>query len=391
MVLVFVIMIFVWAGYLVYSYCYVNQAILSMLLPVYPNAEKIFKLIEFGSTHRELMTIFYLIMMILLILCQYILFFSKKDIKVNKKIFFMMTILFGTAALAYPIFSNDIFNYMFGAKTVAYYHQNPFWIMPKYFFKDDLWLRFTNNIDNVYYYIGNRPVTYFYGPIFLGYTLIPSLFSGTVVFQKLFWSYKLMGVILFLLTGYLFKKINPKDKLVWAYWFLNPFLIMELLANSHNDLVMIFLFVLAVYWWQNNKILSIFCYLFSILTKWVSGFLGIVFLFKEKYHYLVYKILGIIILIFHALTQRQQWYYSWIYMVFPFAKLKRSSWFWILIFQSIMLLNYSVFIWLNRWVDLNFIKIIKYILPVVIILNESGIINKIYRKINSKTMISIKV
>lgn len=390
MVLILILMMFVWAGYLVYSYFYVNQAILLMLLPVYPNAGKLLKLIEFSSTHRELMTIIWIVMMIMLIIGQFILFFSKKELKVNKKIVLIMTIIFGTAALAYPVFSNDIFNYMFGAKTVVYYHQNPFWVMPKTFFRDDLWLRFMNNIDNVYYHIGGRPVTYFYGPIFLGYTLIPYLFFGAVEFQKLFWSYKLMGVVLFLMTGYLFKKINPKDKLVWAYWFFNPFLILELLTNSHNDLVMIFLFVLSVYWWQKNKILSIVSFLLSILTKWVSGFLGIVFLFKEKYRYLVFKILGIIILIFHALDQRQSWYYSWIYMVFPFAKLKKSSWFWILVFQSILLLNYFNFIWLNRWVDTDFIKIIKYLLPVIVVLNEYGIFNKIIKRRN-KTVVSARV
>ncbi len=376
MVLILMVIVFVWVIYLVFSYFYVNPAILSMLLPVYPRVEKLFKLIEFGSTNRILMTWVYLIMMILLIICQFFLFFYKKEIKVTKKIIFIMVVVFGIAALSYPIFSNDIFNYMFGAKTVAYYHQNPFWLMPKIFFKDDLWLRFTNNIDNVYYYIWGRPVTYFYGPIFLGYTLIPYLFFGAVEFQKLFWSYKLLGVVLFLLIGYLFKKINPKDKLVWAYWFFNPFLILELLANSHNDLVMIFLFVVAVYCWQKNKILSIVSFLFSVLTKWVSGFFGVFYLFKKKYHYMVFKITGIIILIFHALDQRQQWYYSWIYMIFPFARLKKSSWFLVLIFQSILLLNYSIFIRLNRWVDLNFVKIIKYILPIILIINESKITNK---------------
>lgn len=380
MVWILLLMLIIWVGYLGYSYFYVNEAILSMLLPVYPKVEKLYKLIEFSSSHRGLMALIYLVLMLLLIICQYFLFFSKKEIKLNKKLIFLTIIIFTMAALAYPIFSNDIFNYMFGAKTVVYYHQNPFLVMPKIFFNDDLWLRFTNNINNVYYYIGSRPITYFYGPIFLGYTLIPFLFFGAVEFQKLFWSYKLLGVVLFLLTGYLFKKINPKDKLVWGYWFFNPFLILELLANSHNDLVMIFLFVLGVYWWQKNKILGLFSFLFSILTKWVSGFLGVVFLFKEKYRYLVFKILGIIILFFHAFDQRQQWYYSWVFMVFPFAKLKKSSWFWILIFQSIMLLNYSVFIWLNRWVDLNFIKIIKYLLPIIIVLNESKIIIKLKEK-----------
>ena len=134
----------------------------------------------------------------------------------------------GVAALSYPVFSNDIFTYLFGARTVVYYHQNPFLVMPKTF-PDDLWLRFTQYVGNVYYYVGNIPITYVYGPVFLLYSLIPFLFFGAVEFQKLFLGYKLLGVILFLATGYLFKKINPKDRLVWAYWWLNPFLILELL------------------------------------------------------------------------------------------------------------------------------------------------------------------
>ena len=125
-----------------------------------------------------------------------------------------------------------------------------------------------------------------------------------------------MGSVLYLLTGYLFLKINPKDKLVWAYWFFNPFLILELLTNSHNDLLMIFLFVLADFWWDKNKKFGFLSFLLSVLTKWISTGLGIIFLFKTKNRFFVYKIIGLIILFLNAYYQRHAWYYSWIYMVF---------------------------------------------------------------------------
>ena len=365
-------MLIVWLGYLGFSYFFVNQAILLMLVPVYPKAGQLFKLIEFGSTHRDVMLGVWLAIILILILFQLIVFFSKKEIKINKIKILIFTVILGIAALSYPVFSNDIFNYLFGAKTVVYYHENPFLVMPKTHIQDDLWLRFTNNIDNTYYYVGQTPITYFYGPVFLVYTLIPFLFFGAVEFQKLFWSYKLLGVILFLATGFLFRKINPKDKLVWAYWFLNPFLMLELLVNSHNDLVMIFLFVLAVFWFEKNKILGGGAFVLSVLTKWVSGGLGLVFLFKEKHRYLVFKILGVLILFFHAFEQKQAWYYSWIYMVFPFAKLKKSSWLILIILQSILLLNYAKFIWFNTWVDWPIFGVIKWMIPILVLFNEFG-------------------
>lgn len=358
--------------YLVFSYFFVNQAILLMLLPVYSRVEKIFPLIEFSNTHRGVMAIIWLGLVFTLTVIQFWVFFKRRSFAMNRVKLFFLVISLMMVSLSYPIFSNDIFNYMFGAKTVVYYHQNPFLVMPNVFFENDLWLRFTHNIDNIYYSIGNMPITYFYGPVFLLYTLIPSLFFGAVEFQKLFWSYKLMGAILFLVVGYIIKKINPKDNLVWAYWFFNPFLITELLINSHNDLVMIFFFIMAVYFWEKNKLYSLGTFLLSVLTKWVSSGLLLVFFFKEKNRYWIYKIIGLLILLVNALFQRQIWYYSWVYMVFPWAKLKNSSWLWILMFQFILLLNYFWFIWFNRWISFNWMNLIRWGFFGVILVNEFG-------------------
>ena len=343
-----------------------------MMAPVYPKAEKLISLVKLGNTHREVMMFIWIGLMVLLMVIQFFCFIKGNSFLWNKKIIIVLLMVFVMASLSYPLFSNDIFNYLFGAKTVVYYHQNPFLVMPKTFFNDDLWLRFTHNIDNIYYYINKVPITYFYGPVFLIYTLIPFLFFGAVEFHKLFLGYKIMGAVLYLGTGYLFKKINKKDNLVWAYWFFNPFLILELLTNSHNDLIMIFLFVLAVYLWKKNKILGLFSFLLSILTKWVSVGLGVVFLFKPKDRYLVYKIIGLIILFLNAYYQRHAWYYSWIYMVFPFAKLKKSSWFWIIIFQSVLVFNYTSIVWLNTLVFNSWLNLVKWVLPMIILINEFG-------------------
>lgn len=358
--------------YLIFSYGFVNEAILSMLIPVYPRVEKILPFRDFVVVNRGIMTIIWLGMILILGGVQFWLFFRERKLVLSKISFLFLITILVLASLSYPIFSNDIFNYLFGSKTVVYYHQNPFLMMPKVFFENDLWLRFTDNIDNIYYYIGNTPITYFYGPVFLLYTLIPFLFFGAVEFQKLFWGYKLMSAGLFLITGFLIKKINPKDNLVWAYWFFNPFLITELLINSHNDLVMIFFFILAIYVFKKKKILGWFSFLLSVLTKWVSAGLFFIFLFKENNRYWVYKIVGLLILLANALFQRQIWYYSWIYMVFPFAKLKKSSWFLILIFQLILLLSYTRFIWLGHWISWNWMNLARWGFLGVVLTNEFG-------------------
>jgi hypothetical protein len=384
MLVIGIISLLLWTCYLVFSYFFVNQAILLMMSPVYPKAEKLFSLINLANTNREVMTFIWVGLMGLLVVIQFFVFFKKNGLRWNKKVLIILMLIFIMASLSYPLFSNDIFNYLFGAKTVVYYHQNPFLVMPQNFFDNDLWLRFTHNIDNVYYYIKGVPITYFYGPFFLLYTLIPFLFFGAVEFQKLFWSYKLMGAVLFLITGYLFREINRKDNLVWAYWFFNPFLILELLTNSHNDLVMIFLFVLAVYWWERNKGLGLFSFLLSVLTKWISVGLGLVFFFKEKHRYMVYKLIGLGILFLNAYYQRHAWYYSWIYMVFPFAKLKKSSWFWILVFQTILVFNYTSIIRLNTLVFNGWLNILKWILPLIIFINEFDLISRFKKNLNRR-------
>jgi len=76
----------------------------------------------------------------------------------------LISILIGVGLLfSYPFLSHDLFNYLFDAKIVTFYHQNPY-ILKALDFPSDPWLRFMHWTHR----------TYPYGPSFLFLTLVPS-------------------------------------------------------------------------------------------------------------------------------------------------------------------------------------------------------------------------
>ncbi|MBI3366235.1 hypothetical protein HY041_01230, partial [Candidatus Roizmanbacteria bacterium] len=189
MIILYVMALF---GFLFYSYALVDPNLTFINHPVWNQFRNI--VLPLGYFQREQSWYVYLALILLFFLFN--LFFIKKykEMDVLKIAF----IIGGILLFAYPFLSHDLFNYLFDAKIVTFYHQNPYFLKPLDF-PNDQWLRFMHWTHR----------TYPYGPVFLGLSLIPSFLSlGKFILSFLF--FKTTIVVFYLLTVFCLQKMNKK-------------------------------------------------------------------------------------------------------------------------------------------------------------------------------------
>jgi Gpi18-like mannosyltransferase len=258
-------------------------------------------------------------------------------------------------AFSYNAFSYDIFNYIFDAKIFTNYHQNP------YLFKA---LDFPNDPMLAFMHWTQR--TYPYGPTWL-LVSVPLSFLGLQYFLPTFFLFKLLAALCFIGTAYMIGKIMqtiaPKEELFSLVFFaLNPLVIVEALISGHNDIVMMFLAMVSLYFLIKRKyVLSFLFFFFSIGIKYATGFLlplyATIVLFDRKkvsvnwqainLTFIAEMIFGVIAATLR--TNFQPWY---LLFILPFAAVVARR-FYIIIPTLIMtlaaLLNYLPFLYTGNW------------------------------------------
>lgn len=178
-------------------------------------------------------------------------------------------IILGLCAIlffSYNAFSYDLFNYIFDARIVTYYHENPYQHKPLDFYPDSH-LNFMRSTHR----------TYPYGPVWLGLT-VPLTFVGSDFFLLTFFLFKLLMVVSFVGAVYFLEKVlneymSKKSLFGLTFFALNPLVIIESLVSAHNDIVMIFFAILGLYLINKKYILSTSVLLISIGIKFATVFL----------------------------------------------------------------------------------------------------------------------
>ena len=191
-------------------------------------------MVNLGYYHRDTSWSVYLGLVIFLFVFHFI--FMKYSAKYNAlKIALLISIFL---LFSYPFLSHDFFNYIFDAKIITVYHQNPY-IHKALDYPADHWIRFMQWTHR----------TYPYGPTWLLITLIPSFLSfGKFILN--FILFKLMFTFFYLMAVYYLNKMNKK----WALFFAtNPLIIIEGLISSHNDLVAVSIAIVGIYYLLQNK------------------------------------------------------------------------------------------------------------------------------------------
>lgn len=165
-------------------------------------------------------------------------FLSKKNESVRKIHLIAYAVVIAILFFSYNALSHDVFNYMFNAKILVFYHGNP-QTSTALEYPNDLWLRFMHNVQTPAPY-GLAWTALSVAPYVLGMNKFVStwlLFRALEVLAV--W---LLYQSLQLLSHVMYKKeLALKDA---AILFLNPLFLIEIVSNMHNDLWMM---VPAVY------------------------------------------------------------------------------------------------------------------------------------------------
>lgn len=290
---------------------------------------------------------------------------------------FKIAILIGLLLIAsYPFLSHDFLKYMFDAKILTVYHQNPYVFRPMDF-PHDLWLRFLQWTHQ----------SYRYGPVFLGLSIIPS-FLSLGKFLPDFLLFKSLTIFFYVLAVHFLGKINKKNAIELA---THPFIIIEGLVNGHNDIIALAIVIAGIYCSLNKKNLTgRILFLLSCGIKYLT--LPIVFLSSNKKS-LINKFLFVLFLLLPIallnqfignlfMAEIQTWYFIILFAFLAFYDNIISNW---NIFLFGLLLSYYPFIRFGEWqklgsFDVKHIIIISSLILNAIILVSGRLITRMYEK-----------
>jgi hypothetical protein len=336
---------------------------------------------QLGYYNRTISTLIYLILIILIFFFYFKLIANLSLFKNKLKYTLIFTSILGM--IAYPMFSHDIFNYLFNAKMILVYQSNPH-LHTALEFASDSWTRFMHNTHTA------AP----YGHAWTLISLIP-VYLGLPNFTLSLWFTKTLITIFFFLEIYIFsrlaKVIFPKDFLKRTLTLaLNPLILIETLIMGHNDSLMMFFIFLSFYLLEinsniknkvKNKILSCISFFASVSVKYATIVLAPILIFKHKIKD-IYSVSGLILLLILLSRpgQLNSWYLHWGISFLLLSKNKRLTTLGILLSIG-GLLRYAPFIYYGHWsFPVTIQRWVLLILPVVFIIPITTIYEKITKK-----------
>lgn len=325
-----------------YSFSQIDLGLTLMQLTFWQSLQTSFQYL--GYFQRLLSTQIYLVILIALFTFYLLILRAVHRQQFSaRKIWFLILATAGILWLSYNAFSYDLFNYIFDAKIVTFYHQNPY-LHKALDFPTDPMLGFMHWTHRLYPY----------GPLWLAIS-VPLSFLG---FQKF-----LLTAILFkglAVGGYLaaawfifriLQKTAPKLALVGLAMFaFNPLVVIESLVSAHNDIVMMALVLGALWLLLEKKYLAGWLGLLaSIGIKFATGILLPLFLVKKFWPRAALFLMMMALVAVTKRTSFQPWYFLYI---LPFvALLPDKKWlFWLTTSLSAgFLLHYAPFLYLGNW------------------------------------------
>lgn len=337
-----------------YSFTQVDLNLTLSQFSIWQVIEKFFQ--HIGYFNRPLSTAFYLIIIFLLfIFYGIILLLAHRRQIAKKEVWFLIGITSAILVLSYNAFSYDLFNYIFDAKVVTYYNQNPYTHKALDFPADPMlsFMRWTHR-------------TLPYGPVWLALTLPISylgfqFFLPTIIMFKIFIVASFIGTIFYI--GKIIKKISPDGEIFTIVFLgLNPLVMIESLVSAHNDIVMLFFAAASFYYLLERRYLRfLLIFLLSIGIKFATIFLlpvfAVIFILQKKGKKIAWEtvIFAMILMMIAAVvtasirTNFQPWYLLYL---FPFmALIAKQPYIFIpsIIMSFFSLLQYLPYLWFGNW------------------------------------------
>lgn len=342
------------AGLFFYSFTQIDLSLTLSQVSIWQTAEKFFK--NIGYFQRPLSS-FLFVSIVLLLFVFYLLILNaicKKEMS-KKTIWFLIIAAAVILTFSYNAFSYDLFNYMFDAKIITYYSQNPY-IHKALDFPGDPMLSFMHWTHRLYPY----------GPTWLGLT-VPLSFVGMQFFLPTFFLFKMLMSMSFLGTVYfigrILQKFSLKNELFGiAFFALNPLVIIESLVSAHNDIVMIFIVMWSLFLLMNKKyVRSIILFILSIGVKFATAFIfpiyALVLYLQSKKKTVNWQFLFAVmtavmiipVILASYRTNFQPWY---LLNILPFAALVSRSYYVFIpgvIVSLFATFQYLPFLYLGNW------------------------------------------
>lgn len=338
-------------GLFLYSFTQVDLSLTLSSWSIWQVVQKFFQ--HIGYFQRPLSTLLFVIIVFSLFAFYLLILHSIRHKAISKKTIWILIILSAVILnFSYNAFSYDLFNYIFDAKIITYYGQNPYTHKALDYASDPM-LSFMHWTHRVYPY----------GPIWLFLT-VPLSFIGVNFFLPTFFLFKALASISFLGTSFfiakILRRISPQNEAFGLVFFaFNPLVIIESLVSAHNDIVMMFLTMSALYLLINTKyIRSLIFLILSIGIKFATVFLAPIFLiiyFLKKsinwqiMFFLLLSLMTIAVVGVSIRTNFQPWYLLY---VLPFSALLSKKYFVFIPAVTISffaLLEYIPFLYLGHW------------------------------------------
>lgn len=332
-----------------YSFTQIDLSLFLFKFDAWVGFQRFFQ--NIGYFQRPLSTELYIAILILLFISHIGFLYLVQKNKIKEKEIWKL-IIFSSIILtfSYNAFSYDLFNYIFDAKIITHYGQNPY-LHKALDFPGDPMLNFMHWTHR----------TYPYGPSWLALTIPLSylgfnFFLPTILMFKALMSVSYIGTVY--LINKLLNKVDSKNSLFGTVFFaLNPLVIIEGLVSGHLDIVMGFFAVLAFYFlFSNKKVWSIISLIFSAGIKFATGFLLPLFLFKmfrkvsfEKTLLISIVLMIVTVVIASIRTNFQPWY---LLEVLPFAALLSKKTYILIpaiVLSFFSLLLYIPFLYTGNW------------------------------------------
>lgn len=333
---------------LLYSFTQVDLSLTLSQVSIWQTIQKFFQ--QIGYFNRPLSTILYLVITgIMFFLYGLTLNLVKKKILSEKQLFRIVVAIGIILFFSYNAFSYDLFNYIFDAKIVTFYHQNPY-EHKALDYPDDPMLSFMHWTHR----------TYPYGPAWLLLT-IPVSFIGFGYFLLTFYLFKLLMLFSFIWSTFLIRKIASKlgsnPNLAVAAFALNPLVLVESLVSAHLDIVMIALGLWGLLAFLERKyIISLFGIIASIMIKFATAFLipgiiakGVFKVKNETFFYILVLSMLSAALMSSFRTNFQPWY---LLVVLPFAAFVQNKYYIMIPVFAVSIaaiLQYVPFLYLGNW------------------------------------------
>ncbi len=292
-------------GLFFFSYTQVDLSLTLSQVSIFQTIEKFFQ--HIGFYERPLATEWFVVVLIgFFVLYAVSLIAVKRRLISTKQLWTIIILLSVLTVFSYPAFSYDIYNYMFTAKTVLIYHQNPYLVIPLQFTGVEPWLSFMRWT--------HLPSAY--TPLWI-FMSLPAYILGFGYFLLILENFKLLALGFYLLTIWFIAKIldildADKRDLGVAIFALNPLVIFETLVSAHNDIEMMAFAMMSLFFYITRK--RTLAYLFlalSVGAKLMTLFLYPVIVFGYKRLFaLIAMCIGLIL----VLLERDilAWYLIWI-------------------------------------------------------------------------------